>query len=248
MQLPPLTPGRILRRYKRFLADVELADGRRVTAHCPNTGSMQSCWEPGAPVQLSYSDNRRRKLAWTLERVDMGRGWIGVHTGRVNAVVAEAIAAGGVPELAGYGMLQREVSFSPSGAVASRLDLALRDGPAADVLVEVKNVTLWQGGCVEFPDAVTQRGRRHLEALAAAVRLGFRGVMIYAVNRPEGDCFAPAAEIDPEYADTLGRVACDGVELLALRIAHGVGDMRVTEKVPVSLGHRPGSDLAGQDQ
>ncbi|HHH39013.1 MAG TPA: DNA/RNA nuclease SfsA, partial [Sedimenticola sp.] len=94
MQLPPLTAARMIRRYKRFLADVELADGSLLTVHCPNTGSMKGCWAPGAPVEISFSDNPKRKLAWTLERVDMGGGWVGVHTGRTNAVVAEAIREG----------------------------------------------------------------------------------------------------------------------------------------------------------
>ncbi|MES9956115.1 MAG: sugar fermentation stimulation protein SfsA, partial [Sedimenticola sp.] len=111
MLLPPLTRGRIIKRYKRFLADVVLDDGSQVTAHCPNTGSMRGCWEPDAPVQLSHSDNPKRKLAWTLERVDMGKGWVGVNTARTNAVVAEAVIEGKVPSLAGYEQLKREVKF-----------------------------------------------------------------------------------------------------------------------------------------
>ncbi len=102
MKLPPLTNGIILKRYKRFLVDVEFEDGVCVTAHCPNTGSMRRCWKPGARVQLSYSDNPRRKLAWTLERVDMGAGWIGVHTGRSNPVIGEGLRAGGIDTMAGY--------------------------------------------------------------------------------------------------------------------------------------------------
>ena len=105
--------------------------------------------------------------------------------------------------------------------------------------MEVKNVTLWRGACLEFPDAVTQRGRKHLEVLAEAVRLGYRGVMVYALNRPEGDCFAPAADIDPAYADTLRRVAGLGVEVLAVRIEHANREMRAEGLVPVDLGQRP---------
>ncbi len=132
MQLPPLTNGRILRRYKRFLADVELDDGTLVTAHCPNTGRMTGCWVAGAAVQLSFSNNPKRKLAWTLERVDMGMGWVGVNTARTNSVVAEAILAGRVPSLVGYRKLQREVRFSLPGHPASRLDLQLSEGERAD--------------------------------------------------------------------------------------------------------------------
>ncbi len=132
MQLPPLTNGRILSRYKRFLADVELGDGSQVTAHCPNTGRMTGCWAPGAPVQLSFSDNPKRKLAWTLERVDMGAGWVGVNTARTNSVVAEAITEGRVLALSGYQRLQREVRFDVPGHPASRLDLLLSEGGGLD--------------------------------------------------------------------------------------------------------------------
>jgi len=220
VQLPPLTPGRILRRYKRFLADVILDDGRQVTAHCPNTGSMRTCWEPGAPVELSHSSDPRRKLAWTLERVDMGQGWIGVHTGRTNPVIAEAVEQGRIADLAGYRRLRREVAFQVSG-LAGRLDLALADGPGPDALVEIKNVTLLDGRCLRFPDAVTERGRKHLELLAAACRQGLRGVILFALNRPEGAGFAPAADVDPDYARCLRQVVDAGVEVLAVRIAHG---------------------------
>ena len=136
MQLPPLTNGAILRRYKRFLADVELEDGTLVTAHCPNTGAMTSCWEPGAPIQLSHSDNPRRKLAWTLERVDMGQGWIGVNTMRTNPVIAEAIESGVIPSLAGYGVLRREERLEPSKHPRSRVDIHLSEGGQADAFVE----------------------------------------------------------------------------------------------------------------
>jgi sugar fermentation stimulation protein A len=228
MQLPPLTNGRILRRYKRFLADIALEDGTEVTAHCPNTGSMLGCWQAGAAVQISYSDNPKRKLAWTLERVDMGQGWIGVHTGRTNPVIEEALRAGAIGPLRGYQSIRREVKYQQVEGEGARFDLFLSEGEAADAWVEVKNVTLWQGDGLSFPDAVTLRGRKHLELLAHACREGNRGVMIYALNRPEGDSFRPADEIDPEYAETLRRVVGEsGVELLALRIEHGETDMRV---------------------
>jgi sugar fermentation stimulation protein A len=235
MQLPPLTNGRILRRYKRFLADIELDTGEVITAHCPNTGSMLGCWRPGAPVQVSHSDNPRRKLAWTLERVDMGQGWVGVHTGRTNPVIEEAIREGRIDELKGYHCIRREVEFR-HGDEKSRFDFRLSQGDRADAWVEVKNVTLWQGAALGFPDAVTLRGRKHLEQLAQACRQGSRGVMVYALNRPEGDYFRTADEIDPEYGATLRRVVREpGVEIVALRIEHGENGSWVESPVEVVL-------------
>ena len=235
MQLPPLTPGRIQRRYKRFLADVELEDGSLVTAHCPNTGSMRGCWEPGAPVELSHSDNPRRKLAWTLERVDMGAGWVGVNTARTNGVVAEAIAAGRVPSLAGYTGLRREVTWDLPGHPRSRLDLMLTGGGGPDVLVEVKNVTLLEGDRLLFPDAVSERALKHIELLHGVVGQGMRGVILFALNRPEGDIFSPAREIHPAYAERLQQVVEEGVEALALRIRHTETGMLGDGLLPVIL-------------
>ena len=237
MRFHQLTDGRIVRRYKRFLAEVELADGRVVTAHCPNTGGMTSCWQAGAPVQLSHSDNPRRKLPWTLERVDMGGGWIGVHTGRVNGVVAEGIRAGRVAALTGYVELRAEVSVELPGHPRSRIDLFLGHGSCADAWVEIKNATLLDGDVVRFPDAVTVRGRKHLDALVAMVERGQRGVMLFAVNRPEGACLAPAWDVDPGYARRLIEVSEAGVEVIAVRIRHAADGMWVDKTVSVDL-HR----------
>jgi sugar fermentation stimulation protein A len=199
---------------------------------------MATCWKPGVPVQLSRSDGPHRKLAWTLERVDMGAGWIGVHTGRTNAVMAEGIADGRVPPLAGYRQLGREVSFAPGGPARGRLDIELREGPARDALVEVKNVTLLDGDCVRFPDAVSLRGRKHLDLLLAAVREGRRGVILFAVNRPEGRRFAPAWAIDPGYGERLAEAAAGGVEILTVRIHHTPEGMDIGELLPVDLKAR----------
>lgn len=220
MELPPLHNGRILNRYKRFLADIDLDDGRRIVAHCPNTGSMMTCWDPGARVQVSHSDNPKRKLAWTLERVDMGAGWVGVHTGRVNGVIAEAIRSGKIQTLTGYQCVIAEPQFVVDGFPRSRFDLHLSGGRRRDTYVEVKNTTLLDGHCVRFPDAVTVRGRKHLELLREAVRRGMRGVIVFAVNRPEGLAFEPAWSIDPDYSETLVTVAQQGVEVLAARLRH----------------------------
>ncbi|MEN8177027.1 MAG: DNA/RNA nuclease SfsA [Pseudomonadota bacterium] len=236
MNLPPLVNGIILKRYKRFLADVELEDGQRVTAHCPNTGSMRGCWQPGAPVQISHSDNPKRKLAWTLERVDMGQGWIGVHTGRTNSVIGEALREGRIHGLTGYQNIRSEVVFDPPGFDRCRFDFQLSQGLEPDAWVEVKNVTLWEGDRLLFPDAVTQRGRKHLELLAEACRTGHRGIMIYALNRPEGGTFSPADEVDPDYGATLRRVVRQGgVEVMALRVEHLEQALRVAETVDVDL-------------
>ena len=178
------------------------------------------CWKPGAPVQLSRSDNPNRKLAWTLERVDMGQGWIGVNTNRVNHIIAQAIENKAIDGLGGYSRLKREPAFSAAGHPGSRFDMLLSGGNRPDAYIEVKNTTLVSGDGIVFPDAVTERGRKHLLLLEEAVKLGFRGIMLYALNRPEGKYFGPAWNIDPEYGHTLERVARNGVEVLVVRLKH----------------------------
>lgn len=221
MRLPPLTTGHIIRRYKRFRADVELEDGRIVTAHCPNTGAMTSCWAPGAPVQVSHNDNPKRKLVWTLERVDMGHGWVGVHTGRVNAVVEEGIMQNRFPTLRHYQLIKREPAFCPAQHPPSRFDLFLSGGTSRDAYVEIKNTTLLlDDDTIRFPDAVTLRGQKHLKLLVEVVSRGYRGVIVFAINRPEGRAFAPAWDIDPAYGDTLEWAANHGVEVMIARLRH----------------------------
>ena len=234
-KLPPLTDGVILKRYKRFLADVRLPDGRIVTAHCPNTGSMQTCWRLGAPAQLSHSDNPKRKLAWTLERIDMGQGWIGVNTGRVNHFIASAVTSGSIPQLNGYDRIQREPAFQVPNFPASRFDMLLSGGLRRDAYVEVKNTTLILGESISFPDAITERGRKHLELLSEAVKLGHRGVIVFALNRPEGDFFEPAWDIDPKYGATLERVFEQGVEILLVRLQHLASGVAVAGSLHLSV-------------
>ncbi|WP_457668123.1 DNA/RNA nuclease SfsA [Thiolapillus sp.] len=234
MELPPLTNGHILKRYKRFLADVELDSGERVVAHVPNTGRMTGCWEPGAPVQLSHSDNPKRKLAWTLERVDMGRGWVGVNTQRTNPVIEEALLQSRIAVLEGYAVVEREKS-PPLEGRSSRLDMFLSGGRKPDAWIEVKNVTLLMGDCLGFPDAVSVRGSKHLRDLQLLVAQGYRGVILYALNRPEGSCFRPAEEVDPDYAGLLREVVNQGVEVLALRLQHTETGISVSDMVPVVL-------------
>ncbi|BAO45290.1 DNA/RNA nuclease SfsA [Thiolapillus brandeum] len=231
MKLPPLTNGHILRRYKRFLADVELGNGELVVAHVPNTGRMTGCWVPGAPVQLSRSDNPRRKLAWTLERVDMGQGWVGVNTQRTNPVVAEGFHEQRVPGLEMYGKITREVKTGQN----SRLDFRLQQEGFPDAWVEVKNVTLLESECLAFPDARSERGCRHLMELSALRQQGCRAVILYALNRPEGRCFRPADQVDAEYGQLLRQVVRQGVEVLALRLVHTDTGIVVGEKVEIDL-------------
>jgi sugar fermentation stimulation protein A len=197
---------------------------------------MATCWEPGAPVQLSHSANPRRKLAWTLERVDMGAGWVGVNTARPNAVVAEGIEAGRIAPLAGYRGLRREVRFEPAGLPRGRIDMGLTDGPEPDALVEVKNVTLLEGGFLRFPDAVSERARKHLDLLLSAVRSGRRGVILFAANRPEGERVGPAWNLDPAYARRLVEAVEGGVEALAVRLVHSATGIETGEALPVDLG------------
>ena len=235
MQVPPLTRGRILKRYKRFLADVELPDGRIVTAHCPNTGSMTGCWEPGAPAELSASDNPKRKLKWTLERVDMGKGWVGVNTSRANQVMGSFLAGGKIPGLDGYDAMRSEPTYLAEDFPKSRFDALLTGDGRRDCYVEVKNTTLYADGAIRFPDAVTDRGRKHLLLLRHAVRAGHRGVILFAVNRPEGNYFAPAREVDPRYAETLAEVTADGVEAMAVRIRHTPKGVRMGGLLEIRL-------------
>lgn len=242
MQLPPLTNATLLRRYKRFLADVVLEDGTEVVAHCPNTGRMTSCWQPNVPVQLSHSDNPKRKLAWTLERIDMGQGWIGVHTGRVNHVIAEAIGQNKIASLTNYSSVRQEVTY-PIAQHRSRIDVFLSDTPdenptersKTDTWVEIKNATLLVGDQIQFPDAPTERGRKHLDVLADAVTRGQRAVLLFAINRAEGNLFTPADDIDPAYGKRLREVISAGVEVIAVRLNHYQQSIEVADEVSIEL-------------
>jgi len=201
MRFPsPLVPGRLVARYKRFFADVRLTDGRLVTAHCPNSGSMLGCKEPGSPVYLSHQPGRNRKLAWTWEMVRVGRTWVGINTLWPNRLVVEAIEDGTLGELQGYSGIRREVRVSPR----SRLDLLL-EGGSGRCWVEVKNVTFRSGALAAFPDAVTERGTRHLRELVRLVRAGHSGALVFVVQRGDCSAFRPADEVDPEYGRWLRR-------------------------------------------
>jgi sugar fermentation stimulation protein A len=207
----PLIRGRLVRRYKRFLSDVELPSGHRVVAHCANPGSMLGLAEPGMPVWLSPARNPARKLKYSWELVDAGTGLVGINTGRPNAIVAEALADGGIPELAGYGGLRREVRYGRN----SRIDLLLEQAGRPPCYVEIKSVTLKRGAeAAEFPDAVTRRGAKHLAELSEAAERGARAVMFFLVQR--GDCsrLEIAGDIDPGYHEALRSALGRGVEAM----------------------------------
>jgi len=233
-RLPPLTDGTILRRYKRFLADVKLDNGELVTAHCPNTGAMTNCWAPGAPVQLSHSDNPKRKLAWTLERVEMGAGWVGVNTARTNAIVHALISQRRIEGLDEFDTIETEPRYGPPGYERSRFDLLLHRQAQKYCYIEVKNTSLVVADRIQFPDAVTDRGRKHLDLLLHAFREGHRAVILFAVNRPEGDVFSPARSVDPAYADTFDAVTRQGVEAVAIRLRHTAKGVNYGGMVPIA--------------
>lgn len=232
MKLPPLIPGRLVKRYKRFLADIELEDGSLVTAHCPNSGSMLGCNLPGSPVMLSLSPNPERKLPYTWELVQVDGYWVGLNTMLPNRLAEEAILDGTIAELQGYARLRREVAY---GSERSRIDILL-EGDQGRCYVEVKNVTLVEHGLALFPDAVTERGQKHLRELMEVVRNGDRGVILFTVQRGDGNAVAPADGIDPAYGRLLREAVKNGVEALAYRASVSPNQILLTERLEVRLG------------
>ncbi|HEX4779998.1 MAG TPA: DNA/RNA nuclease SfsA [Usitatibacter sp.] len=227
-----LVEGRLIRRYKRFLADIQLA-GEVVTAACPNTGSMMGVAEPGSRVWLSEHDSRTRKYRHTWELVEVpGRKpvLVGINTSRPNALVAEAIAAGAIPELAGYATVRREVTYGEEG---SRIDFVL-EGEAGPCYVEVKNVTAAAArGVALFPDCVSERGSRHLRELTRLKAAGLRPVQLYCVQRGDVNEVRPADGIDHEYGRTLREAIAAGVEVLAYRARVTPEEIRIADRIPV---------------
>lgn len=225
-----LARATLIRRYKRFLADVTLPSGRHITVHCPNSGSMQGCAVPGSPVLLSFHESPTRKLAYTLEMVQRAGVWIGINTGRPNHLVREALEQGRIPELEGYDSIRAEVPYG----TRSRIDLLLEKG-TRQCYVEIKNVTLVEAGQALFPDAVTKRGQKHLRELARVVQDGKRGVIFFLVQRGDAARVAPADAIDPEYGRLLREVAGIGVEVLAYRAAVTPQSISLEQRLPVEL-------------
>lgn len=235
MRFPaPLIPATLIKRYKRFLADVRLDGGELVTVHVANPGAMTGLAEPGARVWLSKSDKAGRKLAysWELVEVDLGAGreLVGVNTAHPNALVAAALAAGAIPQLAGYATVRREVKYGAN----SRVDFLLQAPARPPCYVEIKNVHLMrQPGLAEFPDAVTARGAKHLEELANVVRGGARAVLLFLIQIGSAARFALARDIDPRYGAAFDRAHSAGVEALALRCNLDCSGIEVAGPVPL---------------
>jgi sugar fermentation stimulation protein A len=230
----PLVPATLVRRYKRFLADVVLPCGETVTAHCANPGSMIGLAAPGAAVWLSRSDNPKRKLghSWELVVVDLGSGaeLVGINTTNPNALAAEAIAAGLIPELTGYGRIRREVKYGKN----SRVDFLLEEPGRPRCYLEIKNVHLMrQKGLAEFPDAVTKRGAKHLEELATMAAAGARAVMLFLVQIASAERFGLARDIDPTYGMQFDRARAQGVEALARRCRLSRDAIEVAEAIAI---------------
>lgn len=224
----PLHTGKLIKRYKRFLADVELADGKLLTIHCPNTGSMKNCCEPGSQVWFSESDNKKRKYPHTWEVVSVGNERAGINTHLANALVCEAIESGVVAELQGYSTLQTEVKY---GVENSRIDILLSHDEER-CYVEIKNVTLLVGeGLGTFPDAVTTRGAKHLRELIEMKQQGYRAVLFFCVQHTGINRVAPADDIDPHYGDTLRAAMEAGVEVLAYGADISAQEIRISHSV-----------------
>ena len=241
----PLVQGTLIRRYKRFLLDVELDTGEQITAHTSNTGSMLGCQDPGSRVWLSLSDNPKRKYqhSWELVEVDTPAGPVpvGINTMLSNKLVHEAISTGMVGNLQGYQSIRTEVKY---GIENSRIDLLLEpfeaeqdaaDLPRNTCYVEVKNVTLVKDGVAYFPDAVSKRGAKHLQELIEVVRNGDRGVIFFCVQRSDACQVKPADHIDPEYGQWLRRAVKEGVEAMAYRAEVTPYDITLVKNLPVNL-------------
>jgi sugar fermentation stimulation protein A len=222
-----------VRRYKRFFADIETEDGRRLTVHCPNPGSMLGCDREGAPVRCSTSDDPRRKLRHTLEMIRLGKAWVGLHTLRANQLVRLALEARALHGLAGYRIIRPEAAATRG----SRLDFRLEGHPKdpRPAWVEVKSVTLARARRAEFPDSVTLRGRKHVEALRELRGLGQRAVLLFVVQRADCDAVSPADAIDPAYGEALRRAVRAGVEVRAVRARISPRAIRLDGSLPVQL-------------
>lgn len=232
-----LCKGRLLRRYKRFLSDVELESGETVVAHCANPGSMMGLAEPGSEVWLSPNTNPKAKLDWRWELVRTGAGdLVCINTGHPNRVAEAAISAGAIPELSGYASTRREVKYGAN----SRIDLLLEEGGRPACYVEIKSVTLRRPEgphptACEFPDAVTKRGAKHLSELGYMADGGARAVMLYLVQRNDCDHFRIAADIDPDYAAAMADSLTRGVEVLCYACEVTPEGIRIDRPLPAIL-------------
>jgi sugar fermentation stimulation protein A len=231
MQFESLIEARLLRRYKRFLADVQLPGGEELTVHCPNTGAMTGCATPGDRVWLSSSDSKTRKYRHTWELVETAQGMACIHSARANRVVKEAVEAGLIPELAGWPVVRSEVKYGEG----SRADLLL-EGKEGRLFVEIKCVTLCRdNGLGAFPDAVSDRGRKHLRELSAVLDGQTRSMMFYCVFHQGINSVCAAGDIDPRYREALAEAMAAGVEVLAWRASISPAGIVLQEPLPFHI-------------
>lgn len=228
---PELIPATLLKRYKRFLADVKLASGETVTVHCPNTGSMAGCCEAGRKVYLSVHHNPKRKYKYTWELIAMPTSLVGVNTLIPNRLVCQSIEQQLIAEVAGYSKIQREVKIGER----SRIDLLLTGGSGDRCYIEIKNCTLVNEGVAQFPDAVTTRGLRHIIELENLVKAGHRCIMFYFIQRMDARVFHPADHIDPAYGRRLRQAAEKGIEVLAYDAQISLQRIKLNNNIPCEL-------------
>lgn len=230
---PALVGATLIQRYKRFLADIRLDDGRELTVHCPNTGSMKNCGGPGSRVWVNLQQRPGRKLPGTWELVETLPGELAcIHSARANTVVAAALVAGLITPLAAYPMVRREVTLTPGG---SRFDFLL-EGPGDTCVLEVKSVTLAQGdGVGAFPDAVSLRGQKHLRELTQLAQAGQRACLLFCVMHSGIRCVQPADGIDPVYGRLLREAVAAGVLVLAWAVHPTPDGLSVIGQLPVVL-------------
>ncbi len=231
MELPlKTTSGTLIQRYKRFLADIRLTDNEVITVHCPNSGSMRGCSQPGSPVLISYSDNKKRKYPWTLEMVQDNGTWIGVNTSMTNKLVHEALANGIIQNFEPITKITPEIKVSSK----SRLDFYLESGEQ-QIYLEVKNCSMAENNVALFPDAVTTRGTKHLEELMQLKQQGYTAAVLFCVQRSDAASFSPAAAIDPVYAQTLSKASKQGVLVLAYQADVSPEEVVIKQELPVQL-------------
>lgn len=231
VKLPqPMMRGTLIRRYKRFLADIELETGETIIAHCANPGAMTGLNMPGLPVWVSKSSNPKRKLAWNFELVALDTGLVGINTAYPNKIVGEALAAKNIPELAAYGTHKAEVKYGEN----SRIDFLLSEPGLPDCYLEVKNVHLCRrAGLAEFPDSTTTRGAKHLKELSRMVQTGHRAINLYLVQRTDCESFSLAADIDPAYAKAFNAARHIGVEILCYACTITPEEVLLSNTLPI---------------
>jgi sugar fermentation stimulation protein A len=224
-----LVPGKLIRRYKRFLSDVVLENGELVVAHCTNSGSMKTCIEEGAPVYLSPASDPKRKTRYTWEIIFINKNWVGINTNNANKIALEAIRNGEIKKLKGYNLLKPEVKYHDS-----RFDI-YAENDSEKCFIEVKNVSMKIDEFARFPDAVTTRGKKHLQTLVKAKEEGYRAVMLYIIQRMDINFFGPAWEIDEEYSEALVKAYKKGVEIIPVRVHVSPDSIKISKEIKFDL-------------